>query len=180
MKTCIIFLISVFLHVPLFAQESPKPLVQEKMEAISWLAGNWKGQGWIMTRDGQRQEFEQTERIRLMLDNTILHIEGLGMQGADTIHNALAIVSFDAREEAYTFKSFTDKGGQTDAQVEVKPGTFTWIMNVPNQGQIRYTIQLNEKDQWFETGEFSRDQARSWTQFFEMTLDREEKIVAKE
>jgi hypothetical protein len=36
---------------------------------------------------------------------------------------------------------------------------------------MRFTVRLNEKGQWFEVGEFSRD-GKAWQKFFEMTLER--------
>ena len=154
------------------AQEAQLPLVQEKLQALQWLEGDWKGSGWMMNRQGERLPFEQREFIRYWLNNTILHIEGLGTHAEDTVHHALAIVSYEPQGQQYRFTSYTATGGsQHDAQVEVKPNTLIWKMLTP-RGSIRYTIVLNEKGQWYEIGEFSADQENSWSKFFEMTLDR--------
>jgi len=40
----------------------------------------------------------------------------------------------------------------------------------PNEN-VRYIIWKNEKEQWYEKGEYKRE--NSWNQFFEMTLDKE-------
>ena len=37
--------------------------------------------------------------------------------------------------------------------------------------QMRYTIKLNQKGQWYETGEMSMN-GQAGQQFFEMTLDK--------
>jgi hypothetical protein len=44
--------------------------------------------------------------------------------------------------------------------------------SIQNPGStIRFTMNLSEKDQWVETGEFSPDGAK-WLKFFEMKLQR--------
>lgn len=35
---------------------------------------------------------------------------------------------------------------------------------------MRYIIGLNDKGQWYETGEFKKDD--EWNHFFEMTLNK--------
>ena len=36
---------------------------------------------------------------------------------------------------------------------------------------VRFTMNLSEKDKWSEIGEFSQD-GKNWMKFFEMTLQR--------
>ena len=36
---------------------------------------------------------------------------------------------------------------------------------------MRFTLHLNDKNQWVEIGEFSRD-GNQWMKFMEMTLDK--------
>ncbi|AHM59657.1 hypothetical protein D770_06970 [Flammeovirgaceae bacterium 311] len=173
MKKLFAFIIIAILALSVKAQNPHLPLVQEKLQALKWLAGNWQGNGWMMNQQGVKMPFDQKEIISYRLNNTILHIEGIGTTGDDTVHHALAIVSFDPQAGKYNFTSYTHQGGsQHDALVEVKPTTLIWKMLTP-RGSIRYTIVLNEKGQWFEVGEFSSDGEKSWNQFFEMTLDNE-------
>jgi hypothetical protein len=44
---------------------------------------------------------------------------------------------------------------------------------LPQVGDVRFTIKLDEKGRWFEVGEISQD-GREWRIFFEMTLERVE------
>src|SRR5690554_6625031 len=58
---------------------------KEAREAISKLAfmtGHWDGEGWMMTPDGQKHPFTQSEDIVFKLDSTALLIEGLGKKGS--------------------------------------------------------------------------------------------------
>jgi hypothetical protein len=50
--------------------------------------------------------------------------------------------------------------------------TLEWGLQISERGRIRYTIELNEKGQWFEVGEMTQD-GQKWNKFFEMTLQRQ-------
>ncbi|MFD2512254.1 hypothetical protein ACFSRY_00125 [Pontibacter locisalis] len=162
------FLLSSFAN----AQASLKPTVQEKMEALEWVTGKWQGSGWISFGPNQKHTFTQTEDISYKLDNTVLQIEGLGRNGNDTIHNALALMTYDHGKNAYTFHSYTSEGRfQTNADVTVADRKFIWQMNNNPNRKIRYTIWLDDKNQWQEIGEMSTD-GQNWNKFFEMTLKK--------
>lgn len=65
----------------ILAQESKENTKQkEEMAKISFLAGEWKGSGWIMRQDRKKHFFEQSERVVLTLDGTAIFIEGVGKQ----------------------------------------------------------------------------------------------------
>ena len=136
------------------------------LEKLSFMTGNWEGEGWMMGRDGQKNEFTQTEKIRFKLDGTVLLIEGQGTAGGIVIHDAMAIVSYDKEENNYTFQSYLKTGRKGEFDGELIDGKFYWYPNP----QMRYIIGINEQGQWYETGEFARGEG--WFQFFEMTLDR--------
>jgi hypothetical protein len=71
-------------------------------------------------------------------------------------------------------RAYRADGQRVDADVKVAPNEMVWGFDDPRIGRIRYTMRLNEKGQWHEVGEVSRDAGQSWFQFFEMTLDRKE------
>jgi hypothetical protein len=137
-----------------------------EISKLEFMCGNWEGSGWMMGRDGQRHEFRQTEDLRFKLEGTALLIEGHGESNGETVHKALAIVRWNKEKEEYTFSSFLPDGRGGDFRAELKDGKFYWY---PNEF-ITYIISLNEKGQWYETGEMKRGE-QSY-QFFEMTLDR--------
>ncbi|MEJ8803890.1 hypothetical protein [Pontibacter sp. H249] len=152
---------------------SPKPTVQEKMKALNWITGKWQGQGWMSYGPNQKHTFTQTEDIQYKLDNTVMQIEGLGKKDGKTIHDALALMTYDINKGAYTFHSYTSEGRyQTDADVTVEDKKFIWQMNNNPNRQIRYTIWLDDKNQWQEIGEMSTDKGQTWNKFFEMTLEK--------
>ena len=121
----------------------------------------------------QKHTFTQTEDIKYRLDNTILQIEGQGKNGNKIIHDALALMTYDVKDDKYTFHSYTAEGRhQTDAKVTVGDKQMTWQMDSNPNRWIKYTIRLNEKNQWHEIGEMSTDNGQTWNKFFEMTLDK--------
>jgi hypothetical protein len=68
-------------------------------------------------------------------------------------------------------KAFRKGSGYVDAKGEMKDGAFVWGFDPPQGGKVRFTLKLNDKGQWLETGEFSRD-GKEWMKMLEMTLDR--------
>lgn len=139
---------------------------QAEIEKLSFIVGEWEGEGWMLDRDGTKHTFTQTENVQFKLDNTALLIEGVGRSGGEIIHNALAIVRSNQQERGYTFNSYLSNGLGGEFKGEIIDDKFYWY---PNEN-MRYIIELNEERQWFETGEIKRE--GTWVQFFEMTLDK--------
>lgn len=141
-------------------------VAQLEISKLEFLVGEWQGSGWMMGQDRQRHEFDQTENIQFKLDNTLLLIEGLGTSQGQTIHNALAIVSFNTAENNYLFTSYLANGRKGEFKAELEDEKFTWF---PREN-TRYVIEINDAGQWFEVGEFNRQ--GNWYKFFEMTLNK--------
>jgi len=158
--------------------QSPAPAAQrDAMKKLDFLVGQWKGEGWMEFAPGQRRTFKGTEVVQGKLDGLLLAIEGLhrGQVGDKkeevVVHNAFALVSYDDKAKRYRFQAFTSRGNYEDAEAKVSEGQLVWGMKVPQFGDVRYTIKLDDKGRWFEIGEVSRD-GKTWQQFFEMTLQR--------
>jgi hypothetical protein len=168
MKRIFIFAIAIFITNLSFSQSvESDSLSKAKISELEFMVGNWKGKGWMMGPDGQKSEFDQTEKIQFKLDSTMVLIEGLGKSQGEVVHNALALVTYDKAEEKLVFRSYLQNGRSGEFPAEMKGGKLYWFPN-PN---VRYIIGINEQGQWYETGEFKRGE--NWNQFFEMTLDKE-------
>jgi hypothetical protein len=89
------------------------------------------------------------------------------------VHTAFAVLSYDEKANKYRFQAFTGSGNYAESEAKLGDKSLEWGLRTPQGGEIRYTIKLNPKGQWFEIGEFSRD-GKEWQKFFEMTLDRVE------
>jgi len=152
------------------AAEAPD-LAQHRaaMQKLSFLEGTWEGGGSIAMGPGPREAFTQVERIQFKHDSTLLLIEGNGKspKTSETVHDALAVVTFDPKSGAYKFRSFVAAGRFTDTEGRVDGNTFTWWLNAPSF-KMRYTITV-ANGTWREIGERSTD-GSTWTPFFEMSL----------
>ena len=175
MRICAASLVLLATVTPLAAQQAPTPEMEadtrSAMKVVDFLLGDWAGSGWIMGPDGTRHEFLQTERIRPLLDAQVILIEGRGVDATDTtlvVHDAVAFIGYDAVAHRYVMRSFLSGGRTTEAEVDAEPGRLVWRIG----NSVRYTITVDDAGTWYEIGEYTRDQGRTWQQFIEMRLVR--------
>ncbi len=168
---CLIFII------PAYSQIQPNSeLFQEKIEKLSFMLGDWKGDGWVFTQQGKRETFIQSEKVTLEANKEAILVKGQGTHkaGSDdsiqTIHDAIALISYNPQTDIYDFRSIAmGRGSGNYAAKLLNERVLEWTMEVPN-GQIIYTIDFTKEETWYEIGEFVRDGNRR--KFFEMTLSR--------
>jgi len=154
-------------------EPTAKEAQRQEMQKLDWLVGRWKGTGWIQMGPQGHHEFTQTETIEAKLDGLVLIIEGVGKAKEDgsTVHTALAIVSYDHRAKRFRWQAFRPEG-QIDTEAKVGKDTLEWSLNIPQRGQMHYTISRNAEGEWVEIGEMvQEDQTRH--KFFEMTLRKQ-------
>ncbi len=170
--------ISVALCVPMFAAaQEDLASKQKNMRAMSFLVGEWSGEGWIAMGPGEAQKFRSHESVESRLDGLALVIEGIhedadAAPGDEPIHHALATLTWDGAKDAYRFSTHLANGRSGDFDGRLEDGVFVWGMEIPGR-TIRYTITIGEDGRWTEVGEASTD-GENWRQFFEMTLVRVE------
>lgn len=178
MRIYLCFVLIVILSAEVIGQQPDKQVQIEHMKKVLFLEGNWEGKGWYRGPDRKMNYFDQTEAVRSNLGGLILQIEGKGtmpdsISGEPVLfHHAFAVVSYDEKLEKFKMRSFKDGNFlETDAEIG-EDGSFIWGFALPgNEVKLRYTISLNEKGEWFETGEFSY-KGGNWIQNFEMTLSK--------
>jgi hypothetical protein len=157
-----------------FAQpQAPRPPLEE-MKKLDFLVGRWEGTGRMQMGPGAQEEARVTEIVQPKLGGAIVMIEGIGRVGEDDriVHHALGVISFDAQAKEYRMRAYRADGRFVDPVIELQEKKIVWSFDDPRAGSIRYTITINEKGQWREIGEMSRDGGKTWNPFFEMTLDR--------
>ncbi|HKV39538.1 MAG TPA: hypothetical protein VJX67_10020 [Blastocatellia bacterium] len=159
------------------AAQTPPSVSIEAMSKLTFLQGEWRGDGWIRMGPGQPRKFSQTETVQTKLDGLVTMIEGLG-RGADTdnkgaiVHDALALVSYDEGSKTYRFHAYTGDGRSVDAEAKLVSGNILqWGFSTPQGARIKYTMDLSQSGKWHEIGEYSAD-GKSWLKFFEMSLQR--------
>jgi len=156
---------------PTSAQDAPNPAAaKEAIAAISFLQGDWEGEGWIRRGPGEPQRFRSSEKVVARLDGVVLAVEGKhwSKDTNQVVHEAFAVISHDPAG-GYKFESWLATGQSGSYKGRVESGAFVWEMSPP-MGKIRYTIKV-ENATWTEVGQFSRDGV-AWQPFFEMTLKR--------
>jgi hypothetical protein len=158
---------------PLFAQSQP---LNANLANAAFLLGKWQGGGWIEFVPGRRSEFRQFETISAKLGGGAIVMEGLGTRkgadGADIVtHEAIGILTWDPNQKIALMRAYRTGGQFVDADVRLEPNKLTWQFELQGFGKTRYTIVLDDKGQWFEIGEMSKDGAE-WRKFFETTLSR--------
>jgi len=183
---------SAFLLVVLtaaLAQDQPPPAaeqrkpptsaaeVMEKMKALEFLAGDWEGEGTYEFGPDQKRSFKIAETATPKLGGKAILIEGRGTATADggkevVIHEALAILTWDAVHDKYAWLPVTAREGYVEAHVEVSKNKIVWGFDDPRGPKIRFTITVNDKGEWSEVGESSVDSGKTWHKFMDMTLTR--------
>ncbi|MBV9874871.1 MAG: hypothetical protein JO025_09115 [Verrucomicrobia bacterium] len=162
-----------------FSQTAPSPQLTE-MKKLDFLVGRWKGSGYFEYSPGQRRNFTETETVQAKLDGLMALFEGEGKSNSEqgteiTVHSALALASYDDLAKAFKWHAYrADRGALSSIDTEATVGNnkLQWGFANPRGGMIRFTIELNDKGEWFEVGESSAD-AKTWQKFMEMTLVRE-------
>src|SRR5690554_1538689 len=167
--------LSSFAQMPDFSERC-----KSEMQKLAFFVGDWKGTAVHNSREGQIT-IMQSEHIEWKLQETVLTIEGTGIQknrqnGMEEIaFQALAVINFDPMDNEFKFKSFVKEGHSTDAYFKVdEDNKFEWGFDIPTGGKVRYKITLDEeKNTWYEIGEYSPD-GTQWIKTIEMNLEKEQ------
>lgn len=155
------------------ALAAPTQAPSERMAPLSGLIGEWRGSGWTMLPDGTRSEFESRETVTPRLSGAALLVEGRHFPPGDpdtVVHDAMGMITWDARANAYRFRTALANGMGGDFAVEVGDGTFTWRMETPG-GRIEFVTDFRGGT-WREQG-WRIAPGGERVQFFEMTLTRQ-------
>lgn len=147
-------------------------VLSERMTPLSWLVGEWRGSGWTLTPDGTRHRFESVETVTPRLSGNALLVEGRHHEpGHPTriVHDALAMLTWDARANAYRFRTALANGMAGDYPIEVSPTGFRWRIDTPG-GPITYLAELRD-GAWIERGQRQGPNGQP-VDFFEMILRR--------
>lgn len=169
-----VYLLIMFLFVCPLAiaqQANPLPIVQQKMQALQWLTGKWKGTVHINGGDGNKQEFNHALEFANKLNSTVLLINETMVQGQNTIAQNIGLLGYDVSQSKYNLQAYTKDGAFINADVEALDKKMIWHIHFSGR-IVQYTATLNEKGQWHQIGEISSDEGKTWNNFFESTLTR--------
>ena len=178
----IVFVFALSISSQLRAQHAAPPV--EQMTKLSFLHGRWEGTGTMSRGPGTEQAARVVETVQPKLGGAILVVEGIGRIGAaggadeKVVHHAMGVISYDADSNQYRMRAYRADGRFVDPTIVVEDKRIIWTFADPRAGTIRYTISINDNGQWHELGEMSRDGGKTFSQFFEMTLDRKGDVPA--
>lgn len=168
------------LATPLLAASAVPPEAIEAMKPLSWMIGEWSGEGFASDREG-RHRVLQTERIEPQLEGALLVVQGTGYapppegspDGARGDVRFRAFGVFSQGETPSTFRFVAWQGGRhVDAKAVLKDdGSIEWGFPTPDGGEVKYTITRPSPDVWHEVGAYRRP-GMEWVPTFEMTLQR--------
>ncbi len=154
-------------------KEAQKKLIEmqrAEMKKLELWVGKWEGSGW-MQQGPEKETFTGTENVQRKLDGLAMLVEGKFTNKENVvIHETLAVVSYNTKSKNYDFSSYLANGTRGEFVLKSTADGFQWDIPFPG-GKIRYTTKLTA-DTWFEIGEMSRDDGKTWRKFFEMTLKR--------
>jgi hypothetical protein len=157
------------------ARAQVAPTVEERsaglraVEALSFLEGEWQGEGWTRMGPGEPERFSSHELVTRRLEGRILTIHGQHREPATDrmVHDAFAVLSWSG--DGYRFSSYLADGREGEYRGRLEGDAFVWEIPAPGR-TIRYTLRV-EDGVWRETGAMSLD-GEQWSEFFGMTLRR--------
>lgn len=151
------------------AQENTVETQRGEMKKVESLIGEWKGSGWIQQGD-KRETFTGTENVQRKVDGLALLIEGkFANAEGKIIHNTLAVLSYDAKNSKYSFRTYLSTGRSGEFDFKIVSDSYEWGFQMQAM-TIRYTINT-ANNTWLEVGEVSKD-GKTWMKFLEMKLEK--------
>ena len=156
----LVFLATATLTAPAVVAQAPQPpapIVREAMAKLSWMAGEWRGDGWRMTPEG-KAPFQVAEKAHFHLDGLVLVVDGRGWsvnEDGEEIeeHKAFGVLSYDAHARAYRFDAFVKEGYQSRSEPEVGDNEYRWSVPAGPGAEMKFHARLGDDGEWIETGE---------------------------
>jgi hypothetical protein len=159
-----------------FAQDTKAQPQQSAMQQLKWLIGRWTGKSEVNV-DGKKQVTLIQQIITPMLNGAIYTVSARGTATDSAtnktalVYNAFGVISYNVKDKQYRWRTWRNPGDSYDeANIKVGENSFEFIAS-ENGGFIRYKASLNEKGQWIETGEYSKDK-QTWGLYITMTLNK--------
>ncbi len=172
MKKFLVIILVLFLAaLSASAQNEPSTgLLRAEMSKLDKMVGQWKGSGWIQ-QGKEKENFVGSEIVQRKLDGLGLLVEGnfKNKEGV-VIHETLAVLTFNPKTKNYDFDTFLANGSSGEHELKSTADGWQWGLQFPG-GSMRYTTKLSSTT-WFEVGEISMDEGKTWRKFFEMELKK--------
>ena len=145
----------------------------QDMNKLSFMVGDWVGNGWSMTRTG-KVDSRVTEKVECKLDCNLLIVSGIGRKidsltlESKVIHEAFGVITYNKETGKYMIRAYKADHFVDTELIFLEEKLFQWSIPAPG-GSVRFTVDFREPFIWKETGEFSRD-GINWMKSMEMEL----------
>lgn len=134
------------------AQPAGSPAQRDALAALDFLDGEWRGEAVVMGPGG-RETLTQTERVGPLLGGSVKVIEGRGYAAdGSTEFNAMAVLSWDERENRYRFRSWAN-GYAGDYAFERTADGFRWSAPAGPNARMEYVATVRD-GAWREVGSY--------------------------
>ena len=152
------------------AQQKLIEVRRAEMKKLDQWVGNWSGSGWIQ-QGKEKETFTGTETVQRKLDGVALLVEGnfKNKEGV-IIHETIGVLTHNLKTKNYSFNTFLANGSNGEHELKSTADGWQWGLQFPG-GSMRYTTKLSSNT-WFEVGEISMDEGKTWRKFFEMELKK--------
>ncbi|MFA0960434.1 hypothetical protein AB9P05_01370 [Roseivirga sp. BDSF3-8] len=162
------FLIILFLSMAFIQAVAQPPAVDEEgrkaMQNLSFLAGDWEGEGWVMAGPGQKESMSLTENIRYAADSTSIFIESESNKASRP--SIAVMIHYDSQAGEYVFNMSMSNGLSGRKKGEFTDGKFIWYQ----AENVRFTMSPTGPDSWHEIGEVQQD--GQWFPVYEVNMRR--------
>jgi uncharacterized protein (DUF697 family) len=159
-----------------FAQRQASVAAQvEAMRKLDPFLGEWLGEGKIEAPGGAMQTIVQMVRVESQLAGQLVTMVDRVQRRAEPMVNptgaGFATFSYDDKAKRYLFRSYF-MDGFTDLETEVpEAGLFRGVTKEAGITR-RITVDAREKGVWKELSELSRDEGKSWSTVYAITMKR--------
>lgn len=167
-------ILSFLFFIPgLLLAQTPSPDQNSDMSKLSFMVGEWEGEGWSMTRNG-RETSRIHEKVECKLDCNILAVSGQGIKinpetmQSSIVHDAFGVITYDPGADRHMIRAYKQDNVVETEILFLEEKLFQWQIPAPG-GNVRFTVDFRDEDTWKETGEFSRDGV-NWMKSMEMEL----------
>ena len=152
------------------AQPAGTETQRQAVSALDFMDGEWRGEAVVHQPGGEPMTLTQTERVGPMLGGSIKVIEGRGYAAdGSTRFNAMAVVSWNAREGRYNFRSWAN-GYSGDYRFERTGEGFRWETPAGPNARVVYVATVKD-GVWHEVGDYITE-GQPPRRMIEMTLRR--------
>ena len=163
------------LAMPAQAPDFGAAIQKEKLAKLSFLVGEWEGKAFFIMPQG-RVELESYEKVEAKAGGTAYFITGRHWRNLPSgekmvVHDAAALLRFDAAKKNYRMVAQLATGATNDFIVDVGDKGYTWESVTP-VGPMRYTMTLTDQGEWLEVGD--RKVGDRFERAFEMRLKKKD------